>query len=59
MDNAPASFDWIGWLATIPGVPAGWGETPGRPAPASVVPAPVAPRLRTTARVATALPKAA
>ena len=27
MDTAPAPFDWIGWLATIPGIPANWGQT--------------------------------
>lgn len=26
MDTAPAPFDWIGWLATIPGIPADWGQ---------------------------------
>jgi hypothetical protein len=28
MDQAPAKFDWIAWHATIPGIPAGWGEPP-------------------------------
>ncbi len=28
MKNAPAKFDWIGWLASIPGIPTGWGEAP-------------------------------
>ena len=28
MENAPAKFDWISWLASIPGIPAGWGEAP-------------------------------
>jgi hypothetical protein len=28
MENTPAKFDWIGWLASIPGIPTGWGEAP-------------------------------
>jgi hypothetical protein len=28
MENAPAKFDWISWLASIPGIPTGWGEAP-------------------------------
>lgn len=59
MDKANASFDWIGWLTTVPGIPAGWGETPASPAPVAVVQAKAAPRLRTTARVAAELAKAA
>lgn len=37
MDTAPAKFDWIGWLASIPGIPAGWGADP-----ASSLPVPMA-----------------
>ncbi len=59
MDTEPSQFDWIGWLATIPGIPAGWGEAPASPAPVSALPAPVAPRARNAARVAADLPKAA
>ncbi|MCZ8320901.1 MAG: hypothetical protein ACK442_07695 [Novosphingobium sp.] len=25
MDQEKPKFDWIGWLATIPGIPADWG----------------------------------
>lgn len=28
MENTPAKFDWIGWLASIPGIPADWGIAP-------------------------------
>ena len=28
MENTPAKFDWIGWLASIPGIPADWGSAP-------------------------------
>ncbi len=28
MENAASQFDWIGWLASIPGIPAGWGNQP-------------------------------
>lgn len=28
MENAPAKFDWISWLASIPGIPASWGDAP-------------------------------
>jgi hypothetical protein len=28
MENAPPKFDWIDWLASIPGIPAGWGLAP-------------------------------
>ena len=35
MDQAITQFDWISWLASIPGIPAGWGET--KAAPAAVV----------------------
>ena len=28
MENAPAKFDWIRWLASIPGIPADWGTAP-------------------------------
>ncbi|MFN3516184.1 MAG: hypothetical protein ACK4YM_03375 [Novosphingobium sp.] len=30
MDNAQTKFDWIAWLASVPGIPAGWGETPAQ-----------------------------
>ncbi|HCF25471.1 MULTISPECIES: hypothetical protein [unclassified Novosphingobium] len=59
MDQATTKFDWIAWLASVPGVPAGWGETPASPAPVSVVQAQAAPRPRTTARVSADLQKAA
>jgi hypothetical protein len=26
MDQANAKFDWIAWHATIPGIPADWGN---------------------------------
>lgn len=26
MDQTDTRFDWIGWLASIPGVPADWGK---------------------------------
>ncbi|MBN8484662.1 MAG: hypothetical protein J0L50_07765 [Sphingomonadales bacterium] len=32
MDNAQPKFDWIAWLASVPGIPAGWGETPAQAA---------------------------
>lgn len=28
MDTQQAKFDWIAWYASIPGIPAGWGEVP-------------------------------
>ncbi len=59
MDQATTHFDWIGWLTSVPGIPAGWGQTPASPAPVSVVPAPAAPRPRTMARVSAVLSKAA
>jgi hypothetical protein len=59
MDQATTKFDWIAWLASVPGVPAGWGAPPAGPAPVSVVQAPAAPRPRTTARVSADLQKAA
>jgi hypothetical protein len=32
MDQAQTAprFDWIAWLATIPGVPSDWGVSPSR-----------------------------
>jgi hypothetical protein len=59
MDQATTKFDWIAWLASVPGVPAGWGAPPASPAPVSVVQAQAAPRSRTTARVSADLQKAA
>ncbi len=26
MDQEKPKFDWIGWLATVPGIPASWGQ---------------------------------
>ncbi len=26
MDQTDTRFDWIGWLASIPGIPADWGS---------------------------------
>ncbi len=37
MDNTPAKFDWIRWLASIPGIPAGWSVAPITAAADSVV----------------------
>jgi hypothetical protein len=37
MENAPAKFDWISWLASIPGIPAGWADAPIMPTADSVV----------------------
>ncbi|MBA4161212.1 MAG: hypothetical protein C0515_03840 [Novosphingobium sp.] len=31
MDTQQATFDWIAWYASIPGVPAGWGASPAVP----------------------------
>ena len=28
MDQTDTCFDWIGWLASIPGIPADWGNHP-------------------------------
>lgn len=28
MDTKQPTFDWIAWLASVPGIPAGWGEAP-------------------------------
>ncbi len=28
MDQTDTRFDWIGWLASIPGIPADWGIPP-------------------------------
>lgn len=27
MDQKDTRFDWISWLASIPGIPADWGNT--------------------------------
>ncbi len=37
MDKATSQFDWISWLSSIPGIPAGWGNTLASFPPASVV----------------------
>lgn len=37
MENATSQFDWISWLSSIPGIPAGWGDTLASFPPASVV----------------------
>lgn len=37
MDKATTQFDWIGWLSSIPGIPAGWGEAPAQTSPATAV----------------------
>lgn len=60
MDKAPAKFDWIGWLSTVPGIPAGWGKSPAD-LPVTAVSAPTPPRARTAARAieTVELPKAA
>lgn len=26
MDKEKPKFDWIGWLASVPGIPADWGQ---------------------------------
>ena len=57
MDKAPTQFDWIGWLATIPGIPAGWGAPPADPAPATAADATGALPPPTAARVAPGLPE--
>lgn len=31
MDQEKPKFDWIGWLATVPGIPADWGATAASP----------------------------
>jgi hypothetical protein len=28
MDKQQTKFDWNAWYASIPGIPAGWGESP-------------------------------
>jgi len=33
MDQEKPKFDWIGWLATVPGIPAGWGAYAASPDP--------------------------
>ena len=37
MDKATSQFDWISWLSSIPGIPAGWGEAPAETSPATAV----------------------
>lgn len=37
MDKATSPFDWIGWLSSIPGIPAGWGEAPAGTSPVTAV----------------------
>ncbi len=37
MDKATSPFDWISWLSSIPGIPAGWGVAPANFPPAPVV----------------------
>ncbi|MBS3928576.1 MAG: hypothetical protein KGZ65_09550 [Sphingomonadales bacterium] len=32
MDTQQTKFDWNAWYASIPGIPAGWGEGPPVPA---------------------------
>jgi hypothetical protein len=32
MDKQQTKFDWNAWYASIPGIPAGWGERPAEPA---------------------------
>jgi hypothetical protein len=27
MDQTDTRFDWISWLASVPGIPADWGKT--------------------------------
>ncbi|MEY4237502.1 MAG: hypothetical protein RL339_103 [Pseudomonadota bacterium] len=27
MDQTDTRFDWISWLASVPGIPADWGST--------------------------------
>lgn len=33
MDKQQTKFDWNAWYASIPGIPAGWGESPAVTAP--------------------------
>ena len=32
MDQTDTRFDWIRWLASVPGIPADWGNTAQQPA---------------------------
>jgi len=41
MDQTDTRFDWIGWLASIPGIPADWGNQPAE-APEDEDPLPLA-----------------
>ncbi len=41
MDQKDTRFDWISWLASVPGIPADWGNT-AVPAPEEAVPLPLA-----------------
>lgn len=38
MENAQPTFDWIAWLASVPGIPAGWGEAPAELATVMTLP---------------------
>ncbi len=49
MDQAPASFDWIGWLSTVPGIPADWGQPISRLAEPAVEPTVPEPEQRLAA----------
>jgi hypothetical protein len=46
MDQEKPKFDWIGWLATVPGIPAGWGAFAASPdlLPPAAEALPLAPR---------------
>ena len=32
MDQTDTRFDWISWLASVPGIPADWGNADQQPA---------------------------
>ncbi|MFM5955033.1 MAG: hypothetical protein ACKOPE_12135 [Novosphingobium sp.] len=53
MEHEPAKFDWIGWLSSIPGIPAGWGNAPAEPASVATISVPP----RAAARTADLLPE--
>ncbi|MFM5924936.1 MAG: hypothetical protein ACKOPG_12210 [Novosphingobium sp.] len=55
MEHEPAKFDWIGWLSSIPGIPAGWGDAPAESASAPVATIPIPPKA--AARTADILPE--
>lgn len=40
MESESPKFDWIGWLASVPGIPSGWGETRPAAEPISMFEAP-------------------